>query len=41
VKDIHDAFDAYVSAVIDRNNKVLNYNAAISLLLKKKTAGER
>jgi hypothetical protein len=36
VKDIHDAFDAYVSAVIDRNNKVLNYNAAISLLLKKK-----
>lgn len=35
-KDIHDAFDTYVSAVIERNNKILSYNAAISLLLKKK-----
>lgn len=36
VKNIEDAFDAYVSAVIDSNNKILSYNAAISLILKKK-----
>lgn len=33
---IKQAFNDYVAAVIDRNNKIISYNAAISLLLKKK-----
>lgn len=36
VESIKDAFDDYVSAVTERNNKILSYNAAISLILKKK-----
>jgi len=35
-QSIKKAFNDYVAAVIDRNNKIISYNAAISLLLKKK-----
>ena len=35
VKSIEDAFNDYVTAVIERNNKILSYNAMVSLILKK------
>lgn len=35
-QNIKTAFNDYVATVIDRNNKILAYNAAISLLLRKK-----